>query len=165
MGFLNEMGSLLAGYRGASAAAPPANVEQDFQKVAQQVPQAAVSSGLSDAFRSSETPPFGQMVSQMFGQSNGVQRAGILNQLISAAGAGGLTGGLGSLLQGRSSLTPEQAQQVAPEDVQHLAEHAERQDPSVIDRASQFYAQHPTLVQGLGAGALALVMSRISQHG
>lgn len=34
----------------------------------------------------------------------------------------------------------------------------------MIHRASEFDAQHPTLVQGLGAGALALIMSRISQH-
>ena len=167
MGFINEIGSLLQRYNGASAAAPPANAEEDFRQIAPQVPQAAMANGLGDAFRSNETPPFGNMVSQLFGQSNGEQRAGILNHLIRAAGpalSGPTLGGLSSLLQGRTSITPEQAQQVSPDIVQHLAEHAQRQDPSVIDRVSEFYAQHPTLVQGLGAGALALVMSRISQH-
>ncbi len=163
MGFMSEIGNLLQQYSGASASAPPANVEQDFSRVAPQAPQAAIASGLNDAFRSNETPPFGQMVSQMFGQSNGQQRAGILNQLLGAAGPLGM-----SMLQGRSSgnaqVTPEEAQQISPSDVQNLAEHAQRQDPSIIDRASEFYAQHPTLVQGLGAGALALVMSRMSQH-
>lgn len=168
MGFMNEIGNILQQYKGAQASAPAETVQEDFSRVATQVPQAAISSGLSDAFRSDQTPPFGQMLSQLFGQSNGEQRAGILNHLIGAAGPGALSGpllgGLSSLLQGRSSITPEQAQQVSPDVVQHLAEHAQRQDPSIIDKASQFYAQHPTLVQGLGAGALALVMSRISQH-
>jgi hypothetical protein len=168
MGFMNEIGSLLQQYKGASSAAPPANVEQDFNQVARQVPQATVSSALGDAFRSNETPPFGQMVSQLFGQSNGDQRAGILNHLLASAGpaalSGPLLGGLSSLMQGRSSITSDQAQQVSPDVVQHLAEHAQKQDPSIIDKASQFYAQHPTLVQGLGAGALALMMSRMSQR-
>jgi hypothetical protein len=47
--------------------------------------------------------------------------------------------------------------------VQQLAEHAERQDPSVVQRAGEFYAQHPDLVKTLGAGALALVMSHLSR--
>jgi hypothetical protein len=162
MGLLNEIGSLLQQYRGASPTAPPPNVEQDFGQVAQHVPQTEISNGLKDAFRSNETPPFGQMVAQLFKRSSGDQRAGILNHLL--PGAGSLPGNLSGLLQGRSSVTPEQADQVTPDAVQHLAEHAEKQDPSIVDRASQFYAQHPTLVQGLGAGALALVMSRISQH-
>lgn len=166
MGLMNEIGSLLQQYKGASVNNPPPGIEQDFSQVAQTAPPSSISSGLSDAFRSNQTPPFGQMVSGMFGQSNGVQRAGILNQLISAVGSsalsGGALGGLSSMLQGRSSVTPEQADQIPPETVQQLAEHAEKHDPSVVDKASEFYAQHPTLVQGLGAGALALVMSRMA---
>ncbi|MDQ1470935.1 MAG: hypothetical protein QOJ99_2415 [Bryobacterales bacterium] len=168
MGLMDEVGNLLQQYKGGQATSPTANVEGDFSQVAQAAPQAAVSSGLSDAFRSNQTPPFGQMVSQLFQNSNGSQKAGILNQLLGAAGPGALTGsvfgGLTSMLQGRTSVTPEQAHQVSPEVVQQLSEHAEKQDPSIIDKASEFYAQHPTLVQGLGAGALALIMSRMSQH-
>jgi hypothetical protein len=48
--------------------------------------------------------------------------------------------------------------------VQQLAEHAEKQNPSVIDHASQFYSQHPKLVQALGAGSLALIMSHLSRR-
>ena len=77
MGLINEIGSLLQQYKGASASAPPGNVERDFQQVAPQVPQSVIAQGLSDAFHSNETPPFGQMVSQLFSQSNGDQRAGI----------------------------------------------------------------------------------------
>jgi len=166
MGLFDQIGNLLQQYSGASPSAPPPEVEQHFQQVAPHVPQGTLSSGLSDAFRSNQTPPFGQMLSNLFGQSNGEQRAGILNQLLGSAGPGALSGlgGLASMFQGRSSITPEEAQRVPPDAVQHLAEHAERQDPSIVDRASDFYAQHPTLVQGLGAGALALIMSRMSQR-
>jgi hypothetical protein len=103
----------------------------------------------------------------MFSNSNGEQRAGILNHLLGAVGPGagaGILGSLGGLLSGGSQVTPEQAQQVPPEAVHQLAEQAEKNDPSIVDQASRFYAEHPTLVQGLGAGALALIMSHMSRQ-
>ncbi len=75
-----------------------------------------------------------------------------------------MLGGLAGLLGGGSQVTPEQAQQVPPEAVHNLAQQAERNDPSIIDKASSFYAQHPTLVQGLGASALAMIMSHMSRN-
>jgi hypothetical protein len=167
------MGSLLQQYRGASAANPPSNVEEHYAQVAQNVPSGQLANGLAEAFRSDQTPPFGQMLGTLFGNSNPQQRAGILSQLLGAVGPGVLaSGGLGSLgglgglaglLRGGTSVTPEQASQVSPEAVQQLAEHAEKQNPSIIDQVSHFYAQHPTLVQALGAGSLALIMSRMSR--
>ncbi len=55
---------------------------------------------------SHETPPFGQMISHLFEQSNREQQAGILNHLSgrwSAASVGTALGGLSSLLQGSST--------------------------------------------------------------
>lgn len=141
-----------------------ANAERDFQQVSQNVPQSQLAGGLADAFRSQDTPPFAQMLSTLFAHSDGQQRAGILSHLLGAAGGAagsGMLGNLGSLLGGGSQVTPEQAQQVSPEAVQELARHAEKNDPSVIDKVSDFYSQHPTLVQALGAGSLAYIMSRM----
>ena len=126
---LSDFLSILEQYRGASAAAPPATVEQDYSQVAQTAPRPHLASGLAEAFRSSETPPFGQMLGTLFSNSNGQQRAGILNTLLGAIGPGILaSGGLSSLaglLRGGNNVTPEQADQVPPETVQQLAEHAE----------------------------------------
>jgi hypothetical protein len=33
-----------------------------------------------------------------------------------------------------------------------------------MEQAGNFYAQHPTLIKALGAGSLALIMSRMSQR-
>jgi hypothetical protein len=168
MGWMNQIGGLLQKYAGSSAESPHPDTVQDFGRVSQTAPASSISAGLADAFRSNSTPPFGQMVAGLFGNSSGEQRAGILNHLIGSvpqsALSGGLLGSLTGLLGSGSNITPQQAQQVSPEAVQQLAEHAEKHDPSIVDKASQFYSEHPTLVQGLGAGALALVMSRISQH-
>ena len=153
------------------------SVNEDFQQAAQQAPPEHLAAGLANAFRSDQTPPFENMISNLFGQSNGEQRAGILNRLLGAAGptapsgligggmGGGLLSGLSGLLGSHGQVSPEQANQVSPEAVQELAKHAQQQNPSIIDQASQFYAQHPTLVQALGAGSLALIMSHISRAG
>ncbi len=147
----------------------------DFVGMLENAPQEHVAGGLAEAFRSDGTPPFGQMLATLFRNSNGQQRAGILNQLLGSVGPGLLAsigpggGGLGSLAGllgggGQPNVTPEQANQVPPETVQQLAEHAEKQNPSIVDEASRFYAQHPAVVQALGAGALALVMSHLSRR-
>jgi hypothetical protein len=142
-----------------------ANAERDFDHVANNASQDHLASGITGAFRSDSTPPFAQMISHLFSNSDGQQRAGILNHLLSAAGPGAAGGLLGGLLggQGTTQLTPEQAQQVPPEAVHDLAQKAERNNPSILETAGNFYSQHPTLVKSLGTVALASVLSHMTQ--
>ena len=127
----------------------------------------SLASGLSAAFQSDQTPAFPSMLSHLFGQSDPQQKAGLLNQIMGAAGpsllGAALPGPLAALLKGGGSVTPEQAQQVSPENLQSLAEHAQKANPSIIETASSFYSQHPQVVQALGAGALAMVMSHLKK--
>ena len=83
MGWLDQIGGLLQQYQGGNAQTAAGNVDNDFDQFAQAAPQSAVADGLAAAFRSNQTPPFGNMIGQLFGQSNGTQRASILNTLIS----------------------------------------------------------------------------------
>lgn len=162
MSFSNLMG-LLQQYA-SPGASNTGNVKQDFAQVSQAAPQQHLATGLAEAFRSSQTPPFAQMVSTLFSNSNGEQRAGVLNHLLGSLGPGAASDILGGLLKGDSEVSPEQAQQVPPEAVHQLAQQAEKNDPSIVDTVSSFYAQHPTLVQTLGAGALGLIMGHISRR-
>jgi hypothetical protein len=163
MGLLDQVGNILKQYQ---TGAPPASTEvaTHFDQVATAVPPNALADGVAHAMRSDQTPAFGQMVSSLFSQANPSQKAGMLNQLLAAVGpqAAAIMGGTSVGASGVA--TPDQAQQVSPEAVKQLADHAQKTDGSVIDKLSGFYSQHPTLVKGLGAGALALIMSRISQH-
>ena len=164
MGLL-DIANMLRSYAGVDPSAPPPNAQQDFDQAVQHAPAEHLASGLTAAFQSNQTPAFPQMLGQLFGQSNGQQRAGILSELLSSAGpslGGGLLQQFSGLLRG-GNVTPEQAQQISPEAVQQLAAHAQQQDPSVVERAGSFYSQHPQVVQALGAGALALIMSHFSQ--
>jgi hypothetical protein len=170
----DQLQNVLSQYAGGDNA--PQNqqdVESHFNQVAAVAPQPALAEGLASAFRSNQTPAFGQMLGGLFSQSNGEQKAGILNQLLGSVGPGALTSllgagagsGLAGLLKGgQAQVTPEQAEQISPDAVQHLAAHAETQDPSIVDRASSFYAEHPTLVKTLGGAALTLALAHIAQR-
>lgn len=170
MDWMNQLGSLLQNYAGGQS--KQGNVDQDFDHVSQHAPSQEVAQGLSEAFRSNQTPPMADMVANLFRNSNDTQRAGLLNQLISAAGPGLLSGmlsggalsGLGGLLGGGGQVTPQQASQVSPEQVREIAEKAEQHNPTVVDQLSNFYAQHPTLVRTLGEAALTIAMAKIAQR-
>jgi hypothetical protein len=168
MSLMDNLSSLVDQFSKGSAS--DADVHATYDKVATSVPQGSLADGLGHAFKSDQTPPFEQMVSGLFGQSNPDQKAGALNQLIAALGPSGAAQILGSLGLGGlaaaatgQTVTPQQAQQVSPEAVQTIARQAAKTDPSIMDKAAGFYAQHPTLVKSIGAGALALLMSKISQ--
>ena len=154
----------------SSGNASTADVHSAFDEVSRSVSQGSLADGLTHAFNSDRTPPFEQMVSGLFGQSSPDQKAGLLNQILASlppgtaqalAGAGGM-GALQSLLTG-NSVTPQQASQVPPHEVETLAKQAATKDPTIVDKAAGFYAQHPQLVKGIGVAALGLLMSRISQ--
>lgn len=156
------------------ATAQTGRVNEHFDEVAQQTSPQDLGSGVAAAFRSDATPPFPQMVGELFGRSSPDQRAGILNQILGSVGGGALAsiaggvlgrvlGGMGGGPGGVATISPQQAQQISPADATAIAAHAEQQNPSIVDRAGEFYAQHPQLVKGLGAAALAIALGHL--HG
>ena len=149
---------------------PPAHAAQDFDRVAQEASPDEVSHGLAEAFRSEATPPFERMVGQLYDRSNPQQRAGLLNEILGAFG--GMSGGLaGNVLGGAlrnavrgDRVTPEDTHQVPVNDVESAAAEAARRNPSIVERVSRFYADHPQLVQTLGSAALSIAMSQMAQR-
>ena len=166
---LDQLGSVLQQYSGKSTP-NTADATQHFDQVAQVAPTNVLAEGLSAVFKSDQTPAFGNLVGSLFSQSSGDQKAGVLNQLIAAVGPGTLAqlaggGALASLLGGGAQqITPEQAQNISPDLVQQLATHAEKADPSIIDKASAFYAQHTTLVKTLGGAALSIAIAKVAER-
>jgi hypothetical protein len=169
MGLLDQVADLLKAYAGGSTQVP-SNVNDHFDQVAELAPPTSVAEGIATAFHSNQTPAFGQMLGRLFSQSNGEQKAGILNQLAGSLGPSALSqvagGGFlaGLIDRGVKALTPEQAQAVSPDLVEQLATHAEKSDPSIVDKASAFYAQHPALVKTLGGAALSIVLAHMAQR-
>jgi hypothetical protein len=161
---VEEIYQRYTGQAGGTAAAP-ADPHQDFQQVSGAAPQEAVAGGISQAFRSDQTPPFAEMISNLFANSDPNQRAGLLNRLFKAVEPRALAalpglGGLSSLIGG-GNVTPEQANQVTPNQVQQMAAHAEGQNPSIVDEVSSFYAQHPQVMKAAGGLALTIALQHI----
>jgi hypothetical protein len=154
----------------AGNAQPQADTAAHFDAAAQQASTSDLGSALAAMFRSDATPAFSQQIGDLFNRSNPQQQAGLINQILQSLGpasfgaAGGVLGrvlGPGAAGAGASPVTPEQASQLSPADVQAIAEHAQQHDPSIVDRAGAFYAEHPTLVKSLGVAALALTMTHM----
>jgi hypothetical protein len=181
MDWINQLSGVLQQYTGAGAAPARSNVQEDYDQIAQSAPSSEIANGLAAAFRSDKTPEFGEMAAQLFTNSSGQQRAGILNTLIKVAGpmilsqvlsrhagsnaGGGLSSLIDMLTSGQQThVTPEQADQIPADAVQEIAAQAEKKDPSVIDHVSHFYAEHPTLVKTLGAAALTIAISQIAKR-
>src|SRR6516225_9544100 len=173
MTWTDKVESLLKQYTsgGAAAAAQPApDVHAHFVEVAQAAPPSVLAEGLTAAFNSDKTPAFGQMLSTLFNNSTGDQKAGIVNHLLSFVSPGTLTqllssAGLAGLMgSGSTQMTPEQAQKLSPEVVQQVATHAQNANPSVVESVSNFYTQHPTLVKTLGGAALAIALAKVAER-
>lgn len=165
-----DIGNLLQQYLGGATQANAGRAVDDFDQVAQNAPRSAMAQGVTEALRSDQTPPFPQMLGQLFGNSDPTQRAGMLNQLLRGAGPGLLSsiagGALGHLFGGKeapAAITPDQAAGLTPEQVKQIAEKAEQEDPSIVDRMGDFYAEHPQLVKTIGGAALAILLGRVAQ--
>ena len=145
------------------------NSSQQFNEVAQNAPSDLLAKGLAAAFRSDQTPAIGNMVGELFARSNGSQQAGMLNQLMGALGPtvmAALAGGtIGKIMNpGQTQITPEQAQQLSPQQVQDVVNHANEVHPGMAEHLGEFYAQHKGLINTLGGIAATVAMMKMKDH-
>lgn len=158
MGLIDLFKSAMLGTPGAEA-----------DKAGAGIPGADLGAGLAAAMRSDTTQPFGEMVGQLFGGSSSTEQAGMLNQLLATVGPATLTGLAGGVLgkllaPGQTELTPEQAAQVSPQAAGEIATYAEAQSPGVIEKLGDFYGQNATLINTLGASALAFTLAKVKEN-
>src|SRR5690242_1537586 len=150
MGVLDNLKGVLAQY--ASGSAPGSDPSAHFEQIAQSVDSGTLAQGIAAAMRSDQTPPFAQLVSQLFASGSGDQKMAMINTLLSSASPeqraqlAALVPGGGAM----SSVTSAQAAAVSPTALQTLAQHVEQHDGGILDKMSTVYAAHPTLVKTLG---------------
>ncbi len=166
MGLFDDVKGLLTQY--ASGSAPSGEAGAHFQQVAQTVDSGTLAQGIAAAMRSDQTPPFAQLVSQLFASGSGDQKAAMLTTLLSSlspeqrAQLTALVPGLAT----SPSVNSDQAAAVSPAAVQNLAQHVEQHNPGIVDQMSALYAAHPTLVKTLGTAAMMIAMRKIAErHG
>ncbi len=152
MDWLGQVGNLVGKYKGGQ---DHPDAHGDFDSVAGAVPKDALASGLAAAFRSDRTPPFASLVGTLFRSAGGMERAGLMSILASAAGPA-----LVQKIIGRPD-----ARDAKPEDVEKLASEAEHADPGVVERLTGFVAENPALAKSLGGGFLGIAMSKLGGGG
>ena len=159
---------------------PPPEVFDDFDRISQEVSEDDLSHGLEQAFQSDATPPFEQMVGQLYDNSDEDTRAGLLNEILGSLGHGGggaLASGLGGGLAGgvlggvlrrmgdrQPRISPNEVRQIPSRDIEVAAAEAARQNPGIVQNISRFYARHPQLVHTLGQAALGILMSGMARR-
>jgi hypothetical protein len=155
--------SLLAQYTAGTASSHDADAH--FEQMAQTAGPATLAPGIAEAMRSDQTPPFGELMAQLFTNGSADQKAGALNALL-AATSPEVRAQLSALIPGLGSapVTATQAGTVSPAVVTSLATKVEQHNPGVIDTMSGFYAQHPGLVRTLGTTALMIAMRTIAER-
>lgn len=173
MSLEKDVSSVLQQYAAETGVYSTEKVERDFVRVTKELSAEHVTNGLSEALRSEQTPPFDQVVGQSFEQGDDEQRAGMLNQLLDGAGPsvvkplvenGVPHDALKCSEKQEPAVSPELAGQLHPELVQQVAREAHQENPEVIDKMSNFYAEDPALVTTLGGGTLSVVMSKIAEN-
>src|SRR6185436_19482565 len=60
------MMDILGRYADTRRAPPPMEIEHDFEEVSHEAGPDAIQDGIAEAFRSDDTPPFEEMVAQLF---------------------------------------------------------------------------------------------------
>jgi hypothetical protein len=132
-----------------------------------------MSEGLAEPFRSNQTPPFASMLSQLFARSPSNQKTDVLNTLVATLGPAlvsrllarhGANRAATELQGGNKGIFPEIAEQIPSASIEAVAAEAEKKDPSIVDRISQFYAEQPALVKTLGGLALTVAMAKVAQR-
>ena len=165
MALLDTLKDVITQY--ASGAAPSGDPGDHFQQAAQSVDRGTLADGIAAAMRSNETPPFANMVSQLFSSGSNDQKTAMVNTLLSAITPqqreqlASLIPGLGSMA---SLLTSDQASAISPAAVQTLAQRVEQHDAGIVEKMSAFYATHPTLVRTLGSAAMMIAMRKIAER-
>ena len=165
-----SMMDILGRYTDARQAPPQFDVERDFDQVAHEAGPDAIQDGIAEAFRSEDTPPFEEMVAQLFDNSEPRVRAGLLDNLLaglrptSLSHAGGGLADIWRRYAAGARVSPDRAAKVDPAEVQEVARQARKQNPGVVERVSRFYARHPELVRSLGNVAMGIALSRMARR-
>ena len=168
----NDVSAVLQQYAAETGVRSVQKVEQDFEAVVQQVPAEHVTTGLAEAMHSEHTPPFEDMLGESFERGDDVQRAGLVRQLVDAAGPvavqplverGALSRGADGSVSAAALENADVVRQLDPDLVRQIARDAVQEDPTVIDRMSEFFAVHPAAGKTLGGAALSVALGKIAE--
>jgi hypothetical protein len=164
VGLLDDVKNAVSQFSSGGGSAQ--DLTAQFHQMVGSTDPSVLSQGITAALASNQTPPFAQMVSQLFANGSADQKAGMLNTLLGAASPE-IRAKLSALIPGAAGGSPISgglASALSPDVVHSVAAQMEQHNPGVIDKMGSFYSQHPTLVKSLGTAAMVVAMRKIAEH-
>ncbi len=164
---------LLKRKRGGHAGAASTSVSDRFRHVAMSASPEIMGRLLADAFRSDQTPPFAELVSQMFGAVSPQRQADILGLLLERLSEAAVASmpdgtqviGLAGPTRGKGvAISPQGLTGISADQVKRLARLAEWHDPAIIDRIGGLCARHTELIDALGEEAPAVLAALLDDE-
>jgi len=164
MSLFDDVKNLIAS--SALGSSPAGDASAHFEQFAQSVDPTTLAQGIAASIRSDETPPFAQLMSQVFSSASDGQKSTIVNTLLSSLTPDQRTH-LGTLVPGVAQdplVSNDHAAALTPDAVQMLARGVEQHDAGIVEKMSALCAAHPMLIKTLGAAALTVAMRHIAQQ-
>jgi len=164
MGFMDQIGGLLNQYTGGGGPYSQAEAAEHYDQIHQAVPTDLLGSIIGPALGALSTDHVQDRIYDSAQAMQPAQRAGFLESLLGAfqSSCANIPALLAQL--GINQAVASNPYNATPEEVAKLAAHAHENNPSVLQQAMSFYAQHPTLVKMLGTMAIASIAKNLSQH-
>jgi len=164
MGLLDDVKNAVGQFTAGGGSAQ--DLTAQFHQMVGSTDPSVLSQGITAALASDQTPPFAQMVSQLFTSASADQKAGMLNTLLASA-TPEMRAKLSALIPGAAAgapITGGLSSGLSTDVIHSVAAQMEQHNPVVIDKMGSFYSQHPTLVKMLGTAAMVVAMRKIAEH-
>jgi hypothetical protein len=162
MGLLDDVKNAVGQFTSGGGSAQ--DLTAKFHQMVGSTDPSVLSQGITAALASNQTPPFAQMVSQLFANGTADQKAGMVNTLLAAA-TPEMQAKLSALIPGAAggAISGGLANALSPDVVHSVATQMEQHNPGVVEKMGSFYSQHPTLVKSLGTAAMVVAMRKIAE--
>jgi hypothetical protein len=139
-----------------------------IEAIKQNAPPGALADSLTAALRSENTPAFPDLFKRAYSAAGSEIKAALLNRLFIALGPGPLgtlaKEALGGGESTTSTVTPDQAARISPEDAQGIAARAEAMHPGVANEIGSLLAQHTDLIKALGEQVMNSAIAHLQKR-
>ncbi len=164
MDFMEQIGGLLNAYANGQKASSRQEAREHYDQISSSVPTDILASVIGPALSSLGGAQVQERVYNSATEMTPQQRGGFMETLLGGLMSSGanLPGLLSSLGIGQSVI--DDPQSASPDDVAKLATHTQENEPSIFEKAMEFYAENPMLVKILGGMAIAAIARQISNR-
>lgn len=166
MNWTDAIGGLLEQYSSGAGATNRQEARDHYDQIHSSVPADLLGGLIGPALA---TLGSGQVAERIFNSATEMdddQRGGFMGTLLQGLGGSIGAAALPALLSqlGVNQQVMQDPRAASPEDVSKLATYAHDNDPSIFDKAMQFYAEHPMLVKVLGTMAVAAIARSLANN-